>query len=161
MKSVCFTGHRNIKITFSLIRKLYSKIKMLIENGCTDFYAGGALGWDTLCERIVLKLKKRYPFIKLHLVLPCLSEYQTLRWKESDKAVYNIILNSADTVEFTSENYYNGCMKKRNDRLVELSDCCLCYYNEKKFSSGTGQTVRMAEKKEILLFNLYNQNRDG
>ena len=43
-------------------------------------------------------------------------------------------------------------MKKRNQRLVELGDICVCCYNENRIRSGTGQTVRIAEKqgKEII-----------
>ena len=156
MKSVCFTGHRNIKVNFTLIRQLYKNIIMLIDDGYTDFYAGGALGWDMLCERVILKLKKKYPHIKLHLILPCKGEFQTLKWKEKDVLTYQKILDSADSVEFLSENYFDGCMKKRNKRLIELSDCCLCFYNSKKYNSGTGQTVRMAEQKGIMIINLHN-----
>ena len=46
-------------------------------------------------------------------------------------------------------------MKKRNARLAELGDICICYYNEKDFRSGTGQTVRMAEKAGKRIINMY------
>lgn len=155
MNSVCFTGHRKIKVSISLIRSLYKTITMLINDGYTNFYAGGALGWDMLCERVVLKLKKKYPDIKLHLILPCHIEQQTLNWKENDIIIFKKIFNSADTIEFISENYYDGCMKKRNAKMIELSQCCLCFYNKNNYASGTGQTIRMAEKKNIKIINMF------
>ncbi len=57
-------------------------------------------------------------------------------------------------VEVCSEHYYDGCMKVRNQRLVDLSDVCVCYYNESNKRSGTGQTVRMAERKHICIINI-------
>ena len=35
------------------------------------------------------------------------------------------------------------------------SDYCICYWNSKDFRSGTGQTVRMAQKKGIEIINLF------
>ena len=152
-KSVCFTGHSKVKITNELISLLNETLISLIENGATDFYAGGALGWDMLCEQAIIDLRKKFPQIKLHLVLPCSSEEQTAKWNDIQKAEYQIILNAADMIEYTSDHYYDGCMKIRNARLTELADCCVCYYDNRS-RSGTGQTVRMAERKGIKIINL-------
>ena len=153
MKSVCFTGHRNVKITNGLILKLNETLTDLIENGVTNFYAGGALGWDMLCEQAVIDLREKFPQIRLNLVLPCSSEEQTYKWNDMQKAEYNKLLNAADSVEYTSEHYWKECMKVRNARLVELADCCVCYYDNRG-RSGTGQTVRMAKEKGIRVINL-------
>ena len=119
----------------------------------TDFYAGGAKGWDMIFSGIVLNLSENHvPLIKLHLVLPCPPEEQTAKWNTYDKKEYQRILKAADSVEIVSKHYDKNCMKKRNERLVELGDVCVCYYDENKKRSGTGQTVRLAEKhgKEII-----------
>ena len=47
-------------------------------------------------------------------------------------------------------------MKERNQRLVDLADICICYYNENNSRSGTGQTVRMVQKKGIQLINIFS-----
>lgn len=151
MKKICFTGHRNIKITPEIKSKLSEVIEKFIKNGIIDFYAGGAVGWDMLCELTVLELKKNYPQIKLHLVLPCPAEQQTRGWNDSDKTAYAHILSSVD-YEICSSSYYNGCMAKRNQRLVDLSDICVCYC--RNFRSGSGQTIRMAERKGLEIINL-------
>lgn len=157
-KSVCFTGHRTIaEDKEKLSARLYTLLERLVtEQKVTDFYTGGAVGWDALAALTVLKLRENYPEIKLHLVLPCPFEEQSAKWNEAQKAEYQHILGLADSVEQVSERYYNGCMKARNARLVELAtDYCICYWNPSNFRSGTGQTVRMAQKKGIEVINLF------
>ncbi len=153
MKSVCFTGHRNIKETEELKKALIKQLVKPIDEGATDFYAGGAVGWDMLCESAVIELRERFPHIQLHLILPCSAEEQMEKWIESDKSEFRRLLLAADTVEICSEHYFDGCMKLRNQRLVNLADLCLCYYSGKQ-RSGTGQTVRMAQRQGKVIVNL-------
>ena len=157
-KCCCFTGHRVLKITDDLIDRLNDTLTELIGNGVTDFYAGGAIGWDMLCEQEVLRLRERFPQIRLHLVLPCPPDVQTAKWNIKQKAEYQRILTAADEVEILSETYYDGCMQKRNARLVELADCCFCYWNTNRKRSGTAQTVRMAQKKCIDVINFFMED---
>ena len=157
-RSVCFTGHRTIaEDKEKLSARLYALLERLVtEQKITDFYTGGAVGWDALAALTVLKLRESYPEAKLHLVLPCPFEEQSAKWNEAQKAEFQHILGLADSVEQVSDCYYNGCMKARNARLVELaSDYCICYWNPKNFRSGTGQTVRMAQKRGIEVINLF------
>ena len=156
MTRICFTGHRQIRNDGTLTIRLEETLRNLIEqHGATDFYSGGAIGWDTLCAETVLKLRSTYPHIRLHLVLPCCEAEQTASWNSIQKETYHKILSAADSVEFVSEHYYDGCMKKRNARLIEHADCCVCYYNEKRSASGTGQTVRMALNRNMTIVNLF------
>ncbi len=155
MKFVCFTGHRIVQNPKKVQDKLIKTLELLIKDGTTDFYAGGAIGFDTLAAEAVTNLRKNYPNINLHLVLPCCEAEQTAHWSDSQKSKYWEILAAADNIEYISEHYYNGCMKKRNARLIELSDCCVCYYNNKNSASGTGQTVRMALKKGVKIVNIF------
>lgn len=158
MKFVCFTGHRIVQNPREVQDRLVKTLKLLIKDGATDFYAGGAIGFDTLAAASIIRLRKVYPHINLHLILPCCEAEQTARWNDSQKSEYRKILAAADSVEYTSEHYFGGCMKKRNARLIELSDCCVCYYNNKNSASGTGQTVRMALKKGVKIINMFLLN---
>ena len=163
-RSVCFTGHRTIaEDKEKLSARLYALLECLVtEQKVTDFYTGGAVGWDALAALTVLKLRESYPEVKLHLVLPCSFEEQSAKWNEAQKAEYQHILGLADNVEQVSDRYYNGCMKARNARLVELaSDYCICYWNPKHYRSGTGQTVRMAQKKGIEVINLFEMSANS
>lgn len=159
MKSACFTGHRNISRDITgLKRMLYDTLENYIKNyRLTDFYAGGAVGWDTLSAITVLKLKKIYPDIRLHLILPCSNEEQTKKWTTQQQSIFYNILALADSAEYTSQHYYNGCMKIRNARLVEYADICFCYFKPDNKYSGTAQTVNMAKEKHIDIINFFMQ----
>lgn len=156
MTKVCFTGHRSINADMLQVKTvLDSVICGLYGKGATDFYCGGALGWDAICANMVLYLKKRKAMrINLHLVLPCAPEYQTAKWTDADKRMFYYILEQADSVEYIGDKYVADCMKRRNQKLVDYADCCVCFYNSDNYRSGTGQTVRMAQRKGIEIVNV-------
>jgi len=151
-KTCCFTGHRIIpEREYKTISKyLESKIIQLIHQDVRYFGAGGALGFDTLAALSVLKLKGEYPWIKLILVLP--HKEQAKGWSEGDIKIYSQILQEADKAVYTSEQYQNGCMHKRNRYLVDHSDICLCYLT--KTSGGTAYTVHYAKQKGLQIINI-------
>ena len=93
-----------------------------------------------LAAQTVLELKKHYTNIYLILVLPC--KAQTKYWSDDNKKEYDRILNSADKVVWTSEEYTRDCMFKRNRHLVDNSSLCICYLT--KDTGGTAYTVRYA-----------------
>ena len=107
---------------------------------------------------MILKLREDYPKIRLHMILPCTPQEQTARWSEEQRSEYKRILNAANDSEQTSPHYFDGCMKIRNARLVELADCCFCYWNTNRKRSGTAQTVRMAQKKGIEVINFFMED---
>lgn len=158
--SACFTGHRilncDYKVLFNSLCKVIEESYVLTQ--CCDFYAGGAVGFDTIAEKAVIHLKdnKNLP-IRLHLVLPCKKEDQTKNWTVSQKYDFNILLTKADSVEYTSKNYHPSCMKIRNKKLVEYSNTlCICYL-EKDHKSGTLQTVSLANEKGLKIINMVEQ----
>lgn len=155
MKSVSFTGHRRIAVTGDLKERLYLTLEALIKLGAGNFYAGGAVGWDTLCAETVLLLKEEYPQIKLRLVLPCPPQQQTAKFSEYQREAYQKILEMADEAEICSPEYFRGCMKKRNARLAELADAVVCYCSNPV--SGTGQTLSMAQKRGVQIINLRSE----
>ena len=152
MKTCCFTGHRILKITPELGQRLRKAIIDVIGMGVTEFYDGGAIGFDMLAAEAVIDLKAVYPDIKLHLLLPCPPNEQTKSWNTAQVEKYEKILNAADSVTVVFEHYTKDCMKRRNQQLVELADCCICYCTNPR--SGTGQTVSMAKEKGINVLNL-------
>ena len=121
-----------------------------IEQGYRYFGCGGALGFDTLAAQTVLRLRETYPEIRLILVLPCRN--QTWGWKQEDIAEYDRIMKAADKVTYTSEQYYSGCMHKRNRHLVDYSSLCICYLTEQ--SGGTAYTVNYARSQGLKIINV-------
>ena len=150
-KTCCFTGHREITLPVETIKyNLEKQLKRLISSGVIYYGAGGALGFDTLAALTIIKMRNIYPEIKLILVLPC--KEQTKGWNSNDIEIYNYILNQADKVVYTSENYYPGCMHKRNRHLVDNSSHCICYLE--KNTGGTAYTVNYAKEKGLTIYNV-------
>ena len=151
-KTCCFTGHRNIRNDDipKIKEALKETIVGLINQGVFYYGAGGALGFDTIAAQTILELKNDYPQIKLILVLPC--KNQTARWNEKDIDIYESIKAQADKYVYTSEDYYNGCMLKRNRHLVDNSAYCICYLTHN--SGGTYYTYNYAAKKGLNVINI-------
>lgn len=144
-KVACFSGHRKLPQNCAqLAADLEAAIVSLIERGVVFFGAGGALGFDMLAEEAVLRLKERYPQIRLVLVLPCPPEQQTLKWNAEQKRRYYDILAKADKVRVLSDRYTSSCMLDRNRHMVDSSGYLICYLRENK--GGTDYTVRYAER---------------
>ena len=163
LDSCCaFTGHRPHKLPWryneadgrclTLKAALSEQITRLVDAGVTDFYSGGADGVDCWASLIVLELRKKNPALRLHLILP--HEGQADKWSDSAQERYHSILKKADSVEYVSREYYDGCMLDRNHRLVEATGVLLAVYNG-EWRGGTAATVRYARKlgRGIIILN--------
>ena len=141
-RAACFTGHRTLLFTEK--RKIEKRTEQLvidaIAQGYQFFYAGGALGFDTLAAQIVLKLKKKYPHIKLILVLPYHQEIDI----------------PCDECICLAEKYKKGCFHIRNRYLVEHSNYCVCYLTENR--GGTFYTVNYAQKQGLEIHNINDKS---
>lgn len=148
----CFTGHREIPAgEENVIKERLTEVLIsLIEEGITDFLAGGAIGFDMLAEEAVLSLKEKYPRIRLHIIVPCRN--QPLKWSQDNVKKYEELNSRADEVKLMSEGYYNGCMQVRNRYMVDNSSVCVAYLT--KTTGGSAGTVRDAEKKGLKIINI-------
>ena len=152
-KICCFTGSRDIvRASYEDIYLHLSKliVELIEKEGFTDFRAGGARGFDTIAAFCICDLKKHYPSIKLHLILPCKDQDKLFSPKE--RAVYRTLLEKADSVTFLQEKYDSGVMFRRNRALVDGSDLCVAFLQ--KLSGGTYQTVNYARKQGVKTVNL-------
>lgn len=154
----CFSGNRpnklpwkNKRISIRYIickRKLKNAIKKAINAGYTNFISGMALGIDTICAEIIIKLKKRFK-IKLECAIPCLN--QNKYWSKTDIDKYNYILSKADIITYTSKkNYYKGCMYKRNKYMIDNSSLLIAVSNNKV--GGTKKTIDYAKVQKRKIF---------
>lgn len=150
-KTCCFTGHREIPAaSYEQVRaRLARAIRDLYAKGYRHFVAGGAIGFDTLAAELVLAYRRHYTDVTLTLMLPCAD--QDARWSEEQKEVYRSQKKEADEIVCLSEQYYDGCMKDRNQAMVDASSACIAYLTRPR--SGAGQTVRMAEKAGLLVIH--------
>ena len=153
LQGVCsFTGHRKIPTAqlASLEAKLAEIVTLLYTRGVRDFYTGGAMGFDRMAARTVLALKKTYPHVRLHLLLPCRG--QDAGWQAKEKAAYERECKAADEVTYLADQYYEGCMQVRNQALVDHAHIMVAFVTNPR--SGAGQTVRMAKAKGVPVINL-------
>ena len=154
-KTCCFSGHREISAAGypDIAYQLELKIIDLISQGYTVFYDGGALGFDVLAAKTVIRAKEIFPHVQLNLILPC--KDQDKKWKESDRNEYKEILSKADHIEYVSERYTRDCLFRRNRRLVDSSRVCLCYLNKNK--GGTAYTVEYAKNQGVRIINIADE----
>ncbi len=152
MQTCCFTGHRELppEEQAEIASRLECVISAQYQKGIRYYGAGGALGFDALAARTVIRLRESYPDMKLILVLPCLT--QTRGWRPEDVAEYERIKAQADKVVYMAQQYTPGCMHKRNRHLVDHSGVCVCYLT--KESGGTAYTVNYAKRHGVEIINI-------
>ncbi len=154
-KTVCFSGHRSEKlpdngsresVAMGVIRSLiYQEINNSINDGYTCFMTGLARGIDLIAGELVLNIKRTNPSISLVAVVPYPEQQGTVHGY--DKFVYGCILDEADAVIQLSDKYYRGCLKNRNQFMVDNSSKLIAAVDD--YKSGTGQTISLARKKGI------------
>ena len=152
-KICCFSGSRDLSglNIQELTQSLNNILEDLIENGgFTDFRTGGARGFDTLAALCVLKMKRKYPHIKLHLLLPC--KTQDKYFSHLEKGLYQYTINGADSVTYVQEHYSREAMFARNRALVDGSDLCIACLE--RLEGGTYQTVNYARKQKVTTINI-------
>ena len=157
--SCSFTGHRQIEQRHAgrISDLIYRGINYAYKKGCRDFFTGGALGFDTLAAKEIIRFKLSYPDVRLNLILPC--KHQTEKWSSREVELYEYVLASASSVEYVSDAYTDTCMRERNKRLAESCDILIAYLG--RSASGAGQTVRIARSLGKEVYNLYTALDNG
>ena len=148
-----FTGHREIKKEHEkqLPDLLLRAIEFAYGKGCRTFAAGGALGFDTVAAREIIRFRISHPDVRLRLVLPC--KNQDERWSARQKENYTYTLRMADEITYVSDEYTKSCMMQRNHELVREADIVIAYSG--KQTGGTAQTIKMAARLGKEIYNIY------
>ena len=154
-QTCCFTGHRTIpkEELPELMIELEHILQELIAGGIRYFGAGGALGFDMIAAETVLRLRERWPYIRLILVLPC--QDQNRGWRPADTARYELIKARANKVVYTAQIYGPDCMHRRNRHLVDNSSVCVAYCH--RSSGGSAYTVDYAQRRGLRVILLGKQ----
>ena len=155
---VCFTGHRDMTSDdiAAADHRLDRLLRDLIEkNGARRFFAGGAIGMDTLCALKVLALREEYPHIALDLLIPCIGYEKYM--SDEEKKIYYETVGRADRVMHFGDHYYRGCPLVRDRALVDNADLCIAWLNPDLPDGGTAYTVKYARKKQVPVINIFRQ----
>lgn len=153
-QSAAFTGHRFISYNKypALKVSLKQTIKTLYAQGIRNFYSGMAVGFDMLAAEAVLSLKTELQGVNLIAVVPY--QNQSEKWSEMNRNKYNAILSKADKTILLSENYFKGCLLRRNDYMLSQSCCIIAYYDGKN-EGGTFYTCQKALRLKLPVKNLF------
>ena len=147
MDKICsFFGHRDVFVDLS--DELKSAVeKAITEFGITIFYVGENGDFDRMAAGAVRSSKRRYPNIKLILVLP----YFTNRLNEYKK-IYESDFDSIYIPSELADVHPKGAITKRNKIMVDESDLVICYITREH--GGAYTSVKYAKKKKIPTINL-------
>ena len=158
LKSCAITGHRPTRFKFKynedysgckrLKKRLHDQFAALYKQGVRKFLVGGALGVDMWSGEILLEMKQQAEYADIELVIVLPHPGHDERWDERSKKRMAFLLKHCTKyltigTDSSAESYY-----KRNRYLVDHADCLVAVYdNNRNVRSGTGMTVRYAEKK--------------
>lgn len=153
--AVCFSGHRPEKLpdggdmsspaVRAVISIVYSEIEKRIADGANIFITGMSRGVDLWAGEITAEMKCSGKPIKLVAAMPYRGFTDSFTGRE--KWAAGFIMSNADAVYNICETYEKDCMKKRNQFMVDHSSALIAVCKDSR--SGTGQTIRMAQKKGI------------
>ena len=98
-----FTGHRRIESRHKdrIDDLVYRAIAFAYESGCRTFLTGGALGFDTVAAKEVIRFKLSHPDVRLEIIMPCRNQSDS--WSPEQISLYEYTLANADFVEYVSD----------------------------------------------------------
>ena len=156
-KRCAFTGHRpksfawdyedksNPKHIDYLRRMEYFIEHAILHNQAEYFLCGSAMGADTDFAEAVIRLRQKYPHIRLEIAEPYPSYGES--YAEANKARYRAIIQQADKVHNASQKFTPWCISTRNRYLIDHADMLIAAWNGLE-EGGTYNTVKYAQKKK-------------
>jgi len=144
----CFTGHRPQKL-----RRPVDDIKVDLENeildaiqeGHTTFITGMACGTDIWAGSIVVRLRERFPDLKLIAAIPFPGFADS--WEKEWREKYERLLAAADLVKIMSADFSEAAYQARNQWMVDHSDRVIAVYDGQP--GGARNTIRYARKHRV------------
>ncbi len=159
--SCCFTGYRPEKFPFELKmgtaafneleNKIYDAVFSEYTNGATVFYCGMACGFDLLCGKAVVDLKRlNKNGVRLIAAIP--HREQSERFTPFWKKLYELVLSECDEKVYIKDEYTRDCFLLRNRYMVDRSSRVITYFDGQ--AGGTAGTLKYAAKKGRKIINI-------
>lgn len=147
-KTCSFTGHRILPSFFNP-SVVEDAVNAAIKDGYDCFLVGMAIGYDSLCFRVLegIRLEKN---IKIIACVPCADQAEYFNKKQ--KKEYERMLKSADESIVLAKKYYDGCMQARNALMVDNSSRIIAYMRYR--GGGTYSTLKYAAEKGLKIVYL-------
>ena len=143
IKTCCFFGHRNVKETEELIKKVYNIVEnLIIKENVTEFLFGSRSNFYDICHKAVSRAREKYPFINRIYVR---AEYPYIDIDYTDQ-----LLRHYENTYFPEKIIGAGkaVYTERNCEMIKQSHFCVIYYNESTAAknSGTKAALKYAQK---------------
>ncbi len=151
----CFTGHRDISEAAcpDIEERISFAVRRMLEKGVTCFCFGGAVGFDTLAAECVLRMRDEgLAAVSAVLIVPYDGYHEARDRSPQERARYLGLLPRFDAVLSTRPSPSRWMFWERDRDLVDRSAYCIAYLTRP--DSGTGYTVRYAEKKGLSVINI-------
>ncbi len=145
--AVCFSGHRPEKLPAGTLLHIlqslvYTEIRIAVMQGADRFYCGMAQGTDLFAADVVLAFRRTHPNLRLIAVRPFPAQGAGL----TGDALYHYraVLHEADEIVTVCPSFSKDAFRRRNLYMVSHAQRLIALLTDPR--SGTGQTVRMAER---------------
>lgn len=109
---------------------------------------GMAIGWDTWLAEAAISLH-----IPIHCYIPFLGQGD--RWPSKARQRYGSILNRAEKIIYTQNEYTEDCFFKRDEAMISNCDMVFALLNPEVTSGGTYHTVNHALKHNKTVKNFW------
>ena len=153
---LAFTGHRPEKLPWgsdesdprcaALKRQLLDAVRIAAGEGYDTFLCGMARGCDFYFAEAVLELG-----LRLEAWLPCPS--QPDRWSDGDRQRQTELLMECAAVYMTESVYSEGCMLRRNRKMVDAADALLTVFDGSP--GGTRAAIDYARRQGKRVYGLW------
>ena len=154
LHTCCFVGHRKIRNTDELRKKLYNVIEKLIEEDVCTFLFGSKSEFNDLCYSVVTDLKLKYPNIKRVYVraeFPEINEeYQKYLFQFYEETYYPSVIKNSGKAVYVERNYI----------MIDKSKYCVVYYDKSYVpknlrKGGTEIAYKFALSKNRTVINVF------
>ena len=144
MKSCGFTGHRDIPEDKKeyVSHEIRREVEQAVADGFTRFISGFADGADLIFAAAVVEMKKDNPDIVLDAAIPFPGRLDT------GDELFHELLKQCGNVWYASKKYTPDSYRSRNNYIVKNAERIIAVFGGRA-KSGTGQTIRMAEKEGL------------
>lgn len=141
--SCCFFGHRDTPADVK--PKLKSVIiKMIEEQGVTNFYVGSQGNFDFMVLAALKELSFQYPVIRYAAVLAYLSDAD--RVEQGTETIYPEGLENVPM---------RFCIARRNDWMIEKANYVICFVRH--ITGGAAKYYEKAKKKNKTVINIADE----
>lgn len=152
-KKCAFTGHKPKTLPFGLneadercvdLKRNLQKefVRLIEEEGVTEFISGLSIGPEMYAAEIVLELKARYPHITLEGVIPF--ESQADKWNEAYRDRYFDLACRCDWETMLQRHYTGNCKTRYYRYLIDRADYVLVVWDGA--SKELERRIRYAQK---------------